>query len=45
MKRYLLWGAGLIALYIVVAHGTGFARATGAAAQGSSSLVTALQGR
>jgi hypothetical protein len=45
MRKYALWGAGLIALYIVVANYKGFAADAGATATGGSSLVKAFQGR
>lgn len=45
MKRYLLWGALLIGLYIVVENYTGATNVTNAAAQGGTSLVKAFQGR
>lgn len=45
MRRYALYGTGLIALYLVVAHYTGFAKDTNAAATGGANLVKAFQGR
>lgn len=45
MRKYVLWGAGLIALYIVVANAKGFSSDASAAATGGSSLVRAFQGR
>lgn len=44
-RKALLYGSGLIALYLVVAYGTGFAKGMGASASGASNLVKAFQGR
>jgi hypothetical protein len=44
-KKYALYGAGLIALYLVVANYKGFAADASATATGSSNLVKAFQGR
>ena len=45
MKTYMKYGAGLIALYVVVANGTKFGTAVRAGAAGGVSLVKAFQGR
>lgn len=45
MRKYVLWGAGLIALYIVVANYKGAAADASAASSGSVNLVKAFQGR
>jgi hypothetical protein len=45
MRKYVLYGAGLIALYLIVANYKGFAADEAATANGSSSLVKAFQGR
>lgn len=45
MKKALLYGAGLIALYLVVENYTGFSSDVGATANGSTNLVKAFQGR
>ena len=45
MRKYVLWGAGLIALYIVVANYRGAAADANAAATGGTNLVKAFQGR
>lgn len=45
MKQYAKYGAGLIALYIVVANGSKAGRAFNAGAKGGVSFVKALQGR
>jgi hypothetical protein len=45
MRRYALYGAGLIALYVIVAHAKGFAQDESAAASGGAGLVKAFQGR
>ncbi len=45
MRKYFLYGAGLIALYLVVEHYTGFSSDTRATAAGGTSLVKAFQGR
>jgi hypothetical protein len=44
-KKALLYSAGLIAMYLAVAYGTGFAKATNAASSGGVGLVKAFQGR
>lgn len=45
MKQGLKYGAGLIALYLVVANGTKSGRAIRAGAAGGTSLIKAFQGR
>jgi len=45
MRKFLAYGAGLIALYLVVKNYTGFAKDTSSAATGSEGLVEAFQGR
>ncbi len=45
MKKVLFWTAGLIALYLVLVNYTGFTKDVSAGATGSTSLITALQGR
>lgn len=45
MQRALKWGAGLIALYLVVANATGFGNDVKNTATGSVSFIKALQGR
>ncbi len=45
MKVYAKYGAGLIALYLVVANGTKAGRAFRSGAAGGVSLVKAFQGR
>jgi hypothetical protein len=44
-RKALLYGAGLIALYIAVAHGSNFGRAISAGANGGSTVIKTLQGR
>jgi hypothetical protein len=44
-RKFVVIGAGLIALYLVVANFKGFAADEAAAATGGSSLVKAFQGR
>lgn len=45
MKQYGKYFAGLIGLYIVVAHGTDFGKAFSAGASGVSQVTKTLQGR
>ena len=45
MKQYGKYFAGLIGLYIVVAHGTNFGQAFTAGANGVSKVTQTLQGR
>jgi hypothetical protein len=45
IRKALGWGAGLIALYLVVVNYKGFTSDEGAAATGSAGLVEAFQGR
>lgn len=45
MKTYGKYGAGLIALYLVVANGTKAGRAIRAGAGGTATVVRAFQGR
>ena len=45
LRKALMYGAGLVALYLVVVNYTGFAKDEGAAASGSAGLVKAFQGR
>lgn len=45
MKQYGKYFAGLIGLYIVVAHGSNFGQAFTAGANGVSSVTKTLQGR
>ncbi len=44
-RKAMGWGAGLIALYLVVINYKGFTSDEGAAATGSEGLVKAFQGR
>jgi hypothetical protein len=44
-RKFLVYSAGLIALYLVVVNYTGFVKDTGAASNGSVGLVKAFQGR
>lgn len=45
MRKYVLWGAGLIALYIVVANYKGAAADANAGATGGVNIIKAFQGR
>jgi hypothetical protein len=45
MKIYAKYGAGLIALYLIVAHGKNFSTAVKGAASGGSGVIKTLQGR
>lgn len=45
MNKALKYGTGLIALYLVVAHGSNFGRAFGAGAKGTRDIVKTFQGR
>lgn len=44
-RKILTYTGGLIALYIVVAHASGFGRVVTAGANGSSKVARTLQGR
>jgi hypothetical protein len=44
-KQALRYGTGLIALYLVVAHGSGFGAAITAGANGLGTVTRNLQGR
>lgn len=45
MKQYTKYFAGLIGLYIVVAHGSNFGQAFTAGANGVANVTKTLQGR
>lgn len=45
MRRVLVYGAGLIALYLVVANATGFGKDLESGGSAASSLVKTFQGR
>jgi len=45
VKKGLLWGAGLIALYLILVNFTGFTSDVNASASGGSSIIKAFQGR
>ena len=45
MKTFAKYGAGLIALYLVVANGTKAGKAIRSGAAGTASVVKAFQGR
>lgn len=45
MRKYVLYGAGLIALYLVLVYASGAAKDTNAASRGGIGLVKAFQGR
>lgn len=44
-RKALLYGTGLIALYIAVAHGSNLGRVISSGASGGSQFVKTLQGR
>ena len=44
-RKALGWGAGLIALYLVVANATGFGTDVTQSANGASTVAKTLQGR
>lgn len=44
-RKALEYGAGLIALYLVVAHASAFGTIMTSSANGTTSLTKALQGR
>jgi hypothetical protein len=44
-RKLVLWGGGLIAVYLVVTHGKGASRVTGAVGSNSSNVIKSLQGR
>lgn len=45
MKKALVYGAGLIALYLVVRNGGGFSTAVNGLGTAGTKIVTGLQGR
>lgn len=45
LKQSLRYGAGLIALYVVVANGSNFGQVISAGAEGASKVTRTLQGR
>ena len=45
VKKVLFYGAGLIALYLVVVNYTGFSKDVTAGSQGGTSIIKAFQGR
>lgn len=45
MKQFAKYGAGLIALYLVVANGTKAGKAIRSGASGTADVVKAFQGR
>jgi hypothetical protein len=45
VKQLSKYGAGLIALYVIVANGSGFGQAFSAGARGLSDVTKSLQGR
>jgi hypothetical protein len=45
MRKALTYGAGLIALYLVVANATGFGKAITSAGTAGTGVVKGLQGR
>lgn len=45
MRKALVYGAGLIALYLVVTHPTGLGSTLTSAGSGGTGLIKALQGR
>ncbi len=45
LKQSLRYGAGLIALYVVVANGSNFGAVIAAGAEGTSKVTRTLQGR
>lgn len=45
MRRYVIIGAGLIALYLALANYKGLAADASATATGGSSVIRAFQGR
>lgn len=44
-RQALRYGTGLIALYVVVAHGSSFGSVITAGAEGASKVTKTLQGR
>lgn len=44
-KKALLYSTGLIAMYLAVAYGTGFAKAVNAGSAGGVGVIKAFQGR
>jgi hypothetical protein len=45
LRQTLRYGTGLIALYVVVAHGSAFGQVISAGAEGTSKITRTLQGR
>jgi hypothetical protein len=45
LRQSLKYGAGLIALYVVVANGSNFGAVISAGAEGTSKVTRTLQGR
>lgn len=45
MRKALLYGAGLIGLYLAVAYASGFSKGVGAASTGATNVIKAFQGR
>lgn len=45
MNKFVLYSAGLIALYLIVANAPGFTRVIGAGWQGATGYAKTLQGR
>jgi len=45
MKQAIKYSAGLIGLYLIVAHGTSAGKAMYAGAAGSARIIKAFQGR
>ena len=45
IRKFAGYGAGLIALYVIVANGSKFGTVISAGAQGVSSVTKTLQGR
>ena len=45
MKKFLVYGAGLIALYLVVENATGAGKLLSSGSSGGVSVIKALQGR
>lgn len=45
MRKALTYGAGLIALYLIVAHGSGFGTAVTGLGTAATKVTTGLQGR
>ena len=45
LRQSLRYGAGLIALYVIVANGSNFGTVIAAGAEGASNVTRTLQGR